>query len=214
MKYIFCDTDNSVTTQIYKLFNDYDNVIVYNDNINVLLDYEPENIAIICPIDSMATNKTMFVKALTKKWSYLPERIYNEINAYGSKSIRNRSYLEVGSAISMLLDSAKNQYLIIVSTMYTPQKVNGTENAFYGFLAAKNMVKKINEIDPEPIKTIICPGLCTGTGKMFPRKAAAQMHNAYKSSINLDEYPDVPYFYYTSEISAEQPLLRENKEFI
>jgi hypothetical protein len=73
-------------------------------------------------------------------------------------------YLPIGQAI--LVDK-----LIVAPTMILPGNVANTRNAYDAMTA-------ILKVEIPKNATIICPGLCTGTGEMSAKEAALQIHEA------------------------------------
>jgi O-acetyl-ADP-ribose deacetylase (regulator of RNase III) len=83
-------------------------------------------------------------------------------------------------------------HLVVAPTMRVPDDVSRTVNAYLAFRAILLAVKRHNEANAnDPIKTLLCPGLCTGVGAMPARRSAAQMRIAYRQ---IKEAPSLPAF--------------------
>lgn len=67
--------------------------------------------------------------------------------------------------------------VLYAPTMRVPMDVSTTLNAYLAFRAALVVAVEYAEDDAE----ILCPGLCTLSGKMPPERAAAQMRLAWDS---------------------------------
>ena len=87
-------------------------------------------------------------------------------------------HLPVGSAI-LVHHPEKDQFLISAPTMFFPQDVRGTRNAYYAMIAILKVVEKHNTANPQkPITKILCPGLCTGVGGLSFAELSKQVHDA------------------------------------
>jgi O-acetyl-ADP-ribose deacetylase (regulator of RNase III) len=95
--------------------------------------------------------------------------------------------LLVGQALVMPTNSARLRYVVVAPTMRVPADVADTVNAYLAMrailqtLEAHNRANKGNPANQ--IRSLALPGLCTGTGKMHPERAAYQMWTAYRSVI-------------------------------
>ena len=135
----------------------------------------------------------------------LVQNLIREETIYYDDSATNLPILPVGSG--MMVPVPKNEYtfLISVPTMFMPDDVSGSENAYYATLAALHLTQKYNssihinthtirfgemEKDREKIDTLYIPGMCTGTGNMTLDTAINQMMRAVKdweNSIHSDQ---------------------------
>ena len=98
--------------------------------------------------------------------------------------------LPVGQAVIVQTGDAAIAYLVSAPTMREPEDVSGTQNAYLAFRAVLRAVHSHNDnlagTGATRIRTVLCPGLATGTGKMPVDVCAAQMRRAY------DEYYTEP----------------------
>ena len=67
-------------------------------------------------------------------------------------------------------------WMISAPTMRVPESIQGTVNAYLAFRAVLREMRKPSRT---PLKTLVCPGLGTGVGKLDPSQCAAQMRYAY-----------------------------------
>jgi O-acetyl-ADP-ribose deacetylase (regulator of RNase III) len=98
--------------------------------------------------------------------------------------------LPVGSAEIISTGHARWPFLISAPTMRIPEDVSGTINSYLTFRAVLLSVQKYNATaKSNPIRSIVCPGLGTGVGKMPPRTCAAQMRMAYVQMLGDGTIP-------------------------
>jgi hypothetical protein len=83
------------------------------------------------------------------------------------------------------------KYLIHAPTMRTPKCVQYTENAYLAMKAILKAVMDHNKTNPtNPIRVVLCSGLCTFYGKMDPDVAAGQMLAAYNNALSPPKWID------------------------
>lgn len=88
--------------------------------------------------------------------------------------------LPVGQAILAPTEDDHIPWLISAPTMRVPMRVDTTANAYLAFRAILRLVRAHNLAHPDtPLRTISCPGLGTGEGRMPPHLCARQMRRAY-----------------------------------
>src|SRR5262245_61662526 len=94
------------------------------------------------------------------------------------------SELPVEQAIVVETHDATIPYLVSAPTMRIPMNVSNTVNAYLAFRAAIRAVKLHNREGPQAaIRTVVCPGLCAGIGRMPPDLAARQMAAAFETCV-------------------------------
>ena len=91
--------------------------------------------------------------------------------------------LPVGMAVLLETGDPLLPYLISAPTMRIPQDVSDTLNAYLAFRAALRIVQRHNAQFPGTIKSVLCPGLGTATGRMPVAICAKQMHAAYRQIV-------------------------------
>ena len=96
---------------------------------------------------------------------------------------RGRGELHVGGAEIVETSDGRWPFLAFAPTMRVPDDVARTTNACVAFRAILLAVRRHNAAGGAPIRTIVCPGLCTGVRAMPPRRCAAQMRVAYRQVL-------------------------------
>jgi O-acetyl-ADP-ribose deacetylase (regulator of RNase III) len=105
---------------------------------------------------------------------------------------RHHGELHVGSAEIVPTGDPRWPALVVAPTMRVPDDVSRTTNAYVAFRAALLAVRRHNEAgEGSRIRSLLCPGLCTGVGAMPPRRCAVQMRIAYRQ---LRDAPTLPSF--------------------
>lgn len=98
--------------------------------------------------------------------------------------------LLVGQALVLPTSSARLRYVVVAPTMRVPGDVGDSVNAYLAMRAILRAVEAHNRatraVPSNQIRSLAVPGLCTGTGKMAPSRAAYQMWTAYRSMIMGD----------------------------
>ncbi len=88
--------------------------------------------------------------------------------------------LHVGAAELVETDDARWPWLVYAPTVRVPDDVSRSTNAYVALRAALLAVKAHRGPAERPIRSLLCPGLCTGVGAMPPRRAAVQMRVALR----------------------------------
>ena len=130
-----------------------------------------------------------------------------------------QSYLKIGAALAMEV-AVSNAWLIAAPTMWTPQDVSGTHNAYHATRAALVCADAIPDL-----QRLVIPAMCCGYGKMSAAEAAKQVCAA------ILQHPDPPfstgfrpsrfsvhgcrclYFCSAPEPEEEQPQVYANLDF-
>lgn len=89
--------------------------------------------------------------------------------------------LPVGHAIWVPTNDTRIKALIVAPTMRVPEPVRGTVNAYLALRAALLLFGAWNRVDND--NALLCPGLCTLTGRMPPMQAAIQMRHAWHVAV-------------------------------
>ena len=132
----------------------------------------------------------------------IENKVKKAILAGGEQSLLGMPVLSIGKAVCIPTQH-NNVFLIAAPTMWHPQDVTMTHNAYHAMYAILSEAKK-----NENIKRIILCGLCTGYGKMTPENAIHQMMMAYRDFVQGN-----PPQWSLEDIVIEQPLWYENTEF-
>lgn len=108
----------------------------------------------------------------TTMWPGIAEEVRWRMPRLGFRTKLGRSYLPLASALAVPTEDRWGSQLIMAPTMWLPQDVSGTRNAYNACLAALHMAEKL------PVRALVVPALCCGYGKMKPAKAARQCMEA------------------------------------
>lgn len=101
--------------------------------------------------------------------------VRNRLQLCPTKTILGRSYLDIGSALYIPLPTYRSA-LIVSPTMFFPEDVSTTMNAYISFLAALLLMKKVHVSDES---VLVATSHCCGFGCMDPAESARQMYDAY-----------------------------------
>lgn len=91
--------------------------------------------------------------------------------------------IPVGRAIVVETLRQDIPFLISAPTMRVPSDVSNSANAYLAFKGILESVISHNRNNEPEIKSLLCPGLGTGEGKMLPEMCAKQMRRAYDVCI-------------------------------
>jgi len=87
--------------------------------------------------------------------------------------------LPVGLAAIVKTKNDKIKFLVSCPTMRVPEEISTTVNAYLSFRAGLIEVEKFNRENDQKIKSILCPGLGTLSGRIPVSNCAKQMRYAY-----------------------------------
>lgn len=99
--------------------------------------------------------------------------------------------LPVGAALVVETETERWPFMVSAPTMRVPEPVPTSINAYLAFRAALVAIRRHNAAAKRPIRTLACPGLATGIGRMSPRRCAGQMRVAW---TQLQARPRIPSF--------------------
>ncbi|MFN8419531.1 MAG: macro domain-containing protein [Anaerolineae bacterium] len=94
----------------------------------------------------------------------------------------------VGTSMIVETGAARFPYLAHTPTMRVPMAISRTDHVYLAMWAMLRAVHQHNQTQERQIKTVACPGLGTGVGKMSPNEAARQMALAYHNYLNPPAY--------------------------
>lgn len=142
--------------------------------------FEQEADCIISPANSFGYMDGGIDLLYTQKFGWqLQNRLQDRIKLfYGSK-------LPIGEAILIKTrpdfeDNAPWRWMASAPTMEIPGPVPDSNNAYLALLASLKTIHLHNDAELDIIKSVMCPGLCTATGRMPAEMAAKQMFDAYQ----------------------------------
>ncbi len=92
--------------------------------------------------------------------------------------------LPVGQAVVVETGNTDIPYLISAPTMRVPMNIAETVNVYWAFRGVIRAVRQHNQAHPDsPIRSVLCPALGTGEGRMPYGRCAWQMYNAYAACV-------------------------------
>jgi O-acetyl-ADP-ribose deacetylase (regulator of RNase III) len=94
----------------------------------------------------------------------------------------------VGTSFIVETDHPQHPYLAHTPTMRVPMDIAHTDHVYVAMAAMLRAVHHHNRSTERPIRTIACPGLGTGTGRVPYREAARQMALAYSFFLNSPQH--------------------------
>lgn len=98
--------------------------------------------------------------------------------------------LPVGQAALVHTGDVRIRTIVVAPTMRVPEPVPHTLNAYLAMRSALIAFRALERQLRQP-SLLLCPGLCTLTGRMPPRQAAVQMRYAW-STVAGDDIRFVP----------------------
>jgi O-acetyl-ADP-ribose deacetylase (regulator of RNase III) len=98
----------------------------------------------------------------------------------------------VGTSFIAETGHARHPYVAHTPTMRVPMPIHTTENVYLAMKALLEAVAAFNAVQ-ERIRTVVCPGLGTATGRMPAEEAARQMALAYQFHLNPPQAITWPY---------------------
>ncbi|HEX9369468.1 MAG TPA: macro domain-containing protein [Roseiflexaceae bacterium] len=176
-----CDRSPELVQAWRRYFSDESGIAVVNQNILTLsVD------ALAVPANSFGFTDGGVDMAISREifdWG-LQQKLHRLIaQEHGGE-------LLVGQALVLPTGSARLRYAVVAPTMRVPADVSGSVNAYLAMRAILRTVEAFNRAaigNPAgQIRSMAVPGLCTGTGKMPPDRAAHQMWMAYRSVVMGD----------------------------
>jgi len=162
----------------------------------------------VSPANSLGFMDGGVDKAYMEMYPTIQKRVKLQIAKHGVLSYLRRPFLPIGWVVETDCGCRREHYLISCPTMYLPQDVSETNNAYDCMLSIMTYMEAVDRDHKfKEDLFLICPSLCTGYGKMPFEKAAKQIMSAL---TDFDEgkrqvYEDLP--------SSNQPKLYMNKEF-
>lgn len=163
------DTNPSVARAFAAAFDGDHRVTVRCAHI---FDDAPYAYGVVSPANSFGDMSGGIDLIYARRWPGLEARVQRRI-----RELCGPNGLPVGAAITVPTEDPRLPCLIVAPTMRTPEPVPWTRNAFLAFRAA------LQQAAIRGMNHILCPGLCTLTGRMDPEEAAAQMRDAWAEMV-------------------------------
>lgn len=171
-----------------KLFKNEPGVKVICSNFEAVPEYD----CIVSPANSFGIMDGGFDLALVK---YFGQDLIKKVQT----KIKNKYAGEqpVGTCLIIKTGNKKHPYLAHTPTMRVPRIIREYDTVYNAMRAMLLAVRKHSDI-----KTVLCTGLGTATGKVPPAVAAKQMYMAYQSVIQPPQQID-----WDTAVNIEQNLL-------
>jgi O-acetyl-ADP-ribose deacetylase (regulator of RNase III) len=148
------------------------------------------NPVIVSPANSLGYMDGGIDKTLSRDlFPGLEDMVQQQIRDHGVTNAFGRYFLPIGSAIRVSVESAT---IIVAPTMFRPQDVSYTQNAYWSFLAALLLFNKVRAAkDAEFV--LVATSHCCGYGRMNPLESAKQMRAAYDDVCTGHTPPDMAF---------------------
>lgn len=184
-----CDTDNWLCDEWHKYFDDMPEIKIINNCVDLEnMNYD----CVVSPANSFGIMDGGFDLALVNYFGHeLMKRVQDKIRAeYAGEQ-------PVGTCLIVETGNKKHPYLAHTPTMRIPRIIKEYDTIYNAMRAMLLEVRKYPDI-----KTVLCTGLGTATGKVPPAVAAKQMYMAYQSVIQPPQQID-----WDTAVNIEQNLL-------
>jgi O-acetyl-ADP-ribose deacetylase (regulator of RNase III) len=163
MKLTLVDLEADVTAALTRAFARWPDVHVVQDNLVATA----EN-TVVSPANAYGFMDGGIDAAYATGFPGVEERVRDAI------ARRPEGYLPLGAAVMVPVKHDRIEYVIAATTMLSPETVS-SENAY----RAMRAILRLAASRPKEVRSVYCPGLCTGVG-MVPATAAAEaMAEAY-----------------------------------
>lgn len=169
MNLILCDYNFGLCLEWHKHFKNEQNVKIICADFRKVPDFD----CIVSPANSFGIMDGGFDLELIK---YFGTNLMFNVQAKIKEEYAGEQ--PVGTCFIVETGDKEHPYLAHTPTMRTPQIIRQHDTVYNAMRAMLLAVKK-----HEDIKTVLCTGLGTATGKVPVDIAAAQMYLAYKSII-------------------------------
>lgn len=171
-------------------------VMPWTDLSGVALAHEPGS-ATVSPANSMGLMNGGVDFAISRvMFPGVEEALQDALFAKGLP------YLPIGRALAVPVPNEPDVFVISAPTMWLPQDVQGTHNAYHATYAALDAARGVG------VTTVLFPGMCTGAGMMPAAEALRQMTQAAEDNAKC-----LPARWGLHDIAAEQPRTLNNAEF-
>lgn len=188
MNLILCDYNPILCAEWEKNFQYESKVQIICGDFKSVLEYD----CIVSPANSFGIMDGGFDLALVNYFGQeLMEHVQDKIKAeYAGEQ-------PVGTCLIVETGNKKHPYLAHTPTMRIPRVIREYDTVYNAMRAMFLAVRKHSDI-----KTVLCTGLGTATGKVSPAVAAKQMYMAYQSVIQPPQQID-----WNTAVNIEQNLL-------
>jgi O-acetyl-ADP-ribose deacetylase (regulator of RNase III) len=220
MKLLFCDTNEKFCKRILKYKDEFKldpekyTIETHSGDVREITE---TNCAYISPANSLGFMDGGIDLVYMEMFPGVEQVVKDRIRHFNQETALGRPYISIGSAL--IVQVTEGRYLISAPTMFLPQDVSKTKNAYWAFRAVLQLLDKVNSVmlENEKITTVICPGLCTGYGCMKNKVSARQVLKAIRDhgvkEVLDDSVPDDYYALLCDADPDSQPNLYQNTEF-
>lgn len=202
MRVLFIDLDGAFTAAV-RAIDEKGTVATATTSVRTLLG-RPKT-AFVSPANSLCFMDGGIDAHYMCMWPGIDDVLRHRVRALGFESKLGRSYLPLASALAIDAGDGHGSWLVAAPTMWLPQDVSGTRNAYCACLAALHLAERL------PVEELVVPAMCCGYGKMSPGESAAQCMQALADfrggkTTHLDLTPEAPYF---CRLDLAEPQPRE-----
>jgi O-acetyl-ADP-ribose deacetylase (regulator of RNase III) len=205
---LFINFNATLINFLIKEFNDLPNIEFSLNNVRDVTFNK--GTMFVSPANSFGFMDGGIDVAYSAMFPDVQRKVQDKIRILGKKTSLGRNYLPIGSAV--IVPVGYDCMLVSAPTMFLPQDVSKTKNAYYAMMASLMAFKKQGSCN-----LLITTNLCCGYGKMNPSVSAKQMRKAYDDFHNGNipieiEYKNDPSFLITRDHDYEQPRNFDNRE--
>ena len=169
-KLILVDPKESLCEAWREAFQSYEEVEVFNGRFEQLVHYD----CMVSAANSFGLMDGGVDLAIT---NYFGGELQTRVQAFIIDNYNGEQ--PVGTSFIIETKHPDHAYLAHTPTMRVPMPINDTDNVYQAMKAMLQAVKSFNA-EKERIKTVVCPGLGTATGRVPVEEAARQMELAYR----------------------------------
>lgn len=163
MRVRFIDLDGKFTEAIDRYGRE--NVFTQTSKVQ---DVGREATAFLSPSNSLCFMDGGIDAAYMEMWPGIEHKAQGQMRQLGFESKLGRPYLPLGSAMAVNTHDEHGSWLVMAPTMWLPQDVSETQNAFHACVAGLLMAETL------PVKEIVIPAMCCGYGRMASEDSAKQ----------------------------------------
>lgn len=181
MKLILIDTHPMLYVAWQKHFKDLPNVEIIEGRFEEVADYD----CMVSPANSFGLMDGGIDAAIT---NYFGDQLQKRVQAHILKHYLGEQ--SVGTSFIIETNHSQHPYLAHTPTMRVPLRIIHSDNVYKAMWAMLLAVYQHNQTSSNPIKSVLCPGLGTGVGRVPHQEAARQMALAYQHYLNPPERID------------------------
>ena len=192
MNLILCDTNSYLCNEWNKYFNNICNITIIDNYVDLEnMKYD----CVVSPANSFGIMDGGFDGILIDYFGYeLMKRVQDKIKAeYAGEQ-------PVGTCLIVETGNKQHPYLAHTPTMRIPRIIKEYDTIYIAMRAMLLAVQKQGNI-----KTVLCTGLGTATGKVPAHIAAKQMYLAYQNVFNPPKQIN-----WSTAIKIETDILNSN----